>query len=546
MRRHTVLAANVQTVAELRRQVESEPLPASIGTHLDAAADAAPEAAAWVFFESDEKASYAQMRAAVNRLANGLRRRGVRKGTHVAVMLPNVAAMPTTWLALARLGAVMVPVNINYTARELEYVLTDSDASFLVIHAECLPALNDLVSLPPQLADERVFVVDGDTTPRFTDWASVGAGLPETFEETEPVGLDDLMNIQYTSGTTGFPKGCLLTHRYWLLLAKVQGYHDGCAYTRVMAANPFFYMTPQWLLLMSFYRRGTLYVARRLSGSRYIGWIREHRIQFCLFPEAAYKQAPAPDDRDNAIVRVSTYGFPKQEQPRLEERYDFIAREAFGMTEIGVGMYVPIAAVDMVGSGSCGIAEPFRECRIADEHGRTLPPGEVGELLVRGPGMLQGYYKKPEATRKAFHGEWFRTGDLFRQDERGYFYIVGRVKDMIRRSGENIAAREVEEVILGLPQVAEAACVPVPDAYRGEEVKAYVVLQPGLAIDDLPPAQIIDRCVAELAPFKVPRFIAYCDALPRTGSGKIAKSQLIEGTTDLRADSYDRVDGRWR
>ena len=110
-----------------------------------------------------------------------------------------------------------------------------------------------------------------------------------------------------------------------------------------------------------------------------------------------------------------------------------------------------------------------------------MPIGATGELLIRGPGILQGYYKKPEATAQAFHGEWFRTGDLFRQDERGYFYIVGRVKDMIRRSGENIAAREVEQVILGLPTVAEAACIPVPDAHRGEEIKVLVVLQPGIA-----------------------------------------------------------------
>jgi crotonobetaine/carnitine-CoA ligase len=544
MLRSATLAERVPTPAELRRQIESEPLPESIGALLDAAAAAAPEATAWNFFESGEVATYAQVRAAVNRLANGLRARGVMRGDHVAVMLPNVAAMPTTWLALAKLGAVMVPVNINYTARELDYVLTDSDARFLVIHAECLPALNELLAFPPLLAEDRVFVVGGDGASGYLDWAALSAGQRETFEASAPIGLDDLMNIQYTSGTTGFPKGCMLTHRYWLLLARVQGRHDGRVYSRVMAANPFFYMTPQWLLLLCFESRGTLFVARRLSGSRYIGWIREHRIQFCLFPEAAYKQAPAPDDPDNEIVRVSTYGFPRQEQARLEQRFDLVAREAFGMTEIGVGMYVPISAVEMVGSGSCGIAEPFRECRIGDEHGRTLPVGTVGELLVRGPGILNGYYKKPEATRKAFHGDWFRTGDLFRQDENGYFTIVGRVKEMIRRSGENIAAREVEEVILGLPQVAEAACIPVPDPDRGEEVKACIVLQPGVTADDLPPAQIIDWCRAALAPFKVPRYISYRIALPRTGSGKIAKSLLLE-EDDPRA-GFDRVDGRWR
>jgi crotonobetaine/carnitine-CoA ligase len=303
-------------------------------------------------------------------------------------------------------------------------------------------------------------------------------------------------------------------------------------------------MTPQWLLLLVFYTRGTLFVARRLSGSRYIGWMREHRIEFCLFPEAAYKQPPQENDADNAIVRVSTYGFPKREQKRLEQRYDFVAREAFGMTEIGTALYVPIDAPEMVGSGSCGLPEPYRECRIADEHGGTLPVGAVGELLVRGPGILLGYYKKPEATAAAFHGDWFRTGDLFRQDERGYFYIVGRVKDMIRRSGENIAAREVEEVILGLAQVAEVGCVPVPDARRGEEVKAVIVLQPGIGQAELPPERILAHCRAGLAPFKVPRYVAYAAALPKTGSNKVAKAEL-RAQPDPTAQCYDAVEQRW-
>jgi long-chain acyl-CoA synthetase len=239
------------------------------------------------------------------------------------------------------------------------------------------------------------------------------------------------------------------------------------------------------------------------------------------------------------------YGVKKEFHADLERRFDFVAREAFGMTEIGSGMFVPIEASDMVGSGSCGIPVPFRECRIADPEGNTLPPGEVGELLVRGSGILLGYYRKPDATKSAFHGEWFRTGDLFRQDERGYFYIVGRVKDMIRRAGENIAAREVEAVICQLPQVAEAAAVPVPDETRGEEVKAYVVLQPGVTPGEMTPEAIVAHCGAALASFKVPRYIEYRASLPKTPSEKIAKHVLKAETPDLRRGSWDRTQGRW-
>jgi crotonobetaine/carnitine-CoA ligase len=173
-----------------------------------------------------------------------------------------------------------------------------------------------------------------------------------------------------------------------------------------------------------------------------------------------------------------------------------------------------------------------------------VPVGEVGELIVRGPGILKGYYKKPEATAAAIRDGWFHTGDLFRRDGDGFHYIVGRKKDMIRRAGENIAAREVEAVLLALPEVAEAAAIPVPDATRGEEVKVLLRLQPGCTLADLPPDRVIAHCADGLARFKIPRYIAYVDALPHTASGKIAKHLLV--SEDPTAGSYDRVDGVWR
>ena len=175
-----------------------------------------------------------------------------------------------------------------------------------------------------------------------------------------------------------------------------------------------------------------------------------------------------------------------------------------------------------------------------------MPIGEMGELLFRGPGMLKGYYGKPDVTAAAFHGEWFRSGDLARMDARGYVYIVGRAKDMIRRAGENIAANEIEAVVAALDGIAEVAAVPVPDDMRGEEVKIYVVLQDGLAADQLSPEAIIAHCGKNLASFKVPRYIEYRDApLPRTASDKIAKPALISEKPNLCVGSWDRVARSW-
>lgn len=543
-------------IASRHREMERFIFPRNIGTLLREAAAETPDVLAWNFFESGETITYAALDAAVDRMAVALDSFGVTRGMRVGVMLPNCPQMPIVWLALARIGAAMVPVNLRYTGRELAYVLGDAGAEALVIHDECGLQYREAAEVAEAgtfpRADRLLRMAAEDTQETLLPPAAMMldalvASVPEGARHDGPEPAhDDLMNIQYTSGTTGFPKGCMLTHRYWLGAGFVNGFRDARRFRRVLASTPFFYMDPQWLLLLCFYQRGTLFVAKRQSASRFAGWLREHRIHFCLFPEIVFKQPETPEDGRTELMRANIYGHRKEVNAALRRRFNAPAMEAFGMTEVGPGLYMPLDALHMVGSGSCGIPAPFREARIVDEQGRDVARGEIGELVLRGPGLMLGYYNRPEANRDSFFGDWFRTGDLFRQDAEGYFYIVGRLKEMVRRAGENIAAREVETVLRNMAEIEEVAVVAVPDELRGEEVKAYVLPASGIDGDDELIGRIATHCQANLAAFKIPRYIAFVDDIPRTASQKVAKKALTTGVADLRLGAFDRVEGIWR
>lgn len=201
---------------------------------------------------------------------------------------------------------------------------------------------------------------------------------------------------------------------------------------------------------------------------------------------------------------------------------------------------------EMAELGASGLCAPFRELKLVDEHGEAVPVGEIGELWVRGRGMFKGYWDRPEANAELFEDDWFKTGDLLRSDAHGFYYFVGRRKDMIRRSNENIAAREIEAVICELPEVAMVAAVPVPDADRGEEVKIWVELKDGLDSTAASVERLLDHARSRLAAFKVPRYVTFSQTLPRVVSNpnKVNKRELVE-VKDPLANTYDDVERRW-
>ena len=527
------------------RDIEAQPLPGSVPEVLANAAERFPDRVALHFIEDRRTLTYRQLSQDVARFADGLAQLGVRRGTHVGVMLPNGVEFPVTWLALATLGAVMVPINIAYTRREFEFVAGNAEIEYLVVDEAFLAAAASAWSDDPKRERQIVAKGEGPTVSRFATWDSVLALGSDSFACERPHS-SDLLNIQYTSGTTGFPKGCMLTHEYWVVAGKVNAFRDGVVYERILASTPFFYMDPQWLLLMSFFQGATLFVARRQSPSRFLGWLRDYRIHFCLFPQPLLMLPASEEDAVNEVRRANIYGLRPSAHAALEQRFGLNAREAFGMTETGPVMFMPLADSGRIGSGSCGRPGPFRQCRIMREDGTETSDDEAGELQVRGRGILRGYFGNDEATQAALDGDWFRTGDLFRRDAAGYFRIIGRKKDMTRRSAEDSPAREVEVVIQAMPGIEEVAAIAVPDELRGEEVKIFVVTTDPRGAGALPPTAILQHAARDLAPFKVPRYVQYVGSLPKTPSGKVCKQELLSTYGDQKAGCWDQVDGQWR
>jgi crotonobetaine/carnitine-CoA ligase len=311
-----------------------------------------------------------------------------------------------------------------------------------------------------------------------------------------------------------------------------------------LTMSPFYYMDPQWELLMALYSGCGIVLMDKITLENLARSIKQYPITTLWgFPEMLYLTS-FKQDGDHHLKNALLGAFPPALHIEFEGQFHVTAREVYGMTEIGIGARVPFEDTQMVGSGSVGKPPDIRQLRIVDEDGEDVPQGEVGELLVKGQGLFKGYYKKPTENARAFLGEYFRTGDLFRQDKDGNYYFVSRKKDMIRRMGDNISATEVEQVLMSHPRIAEAAVVPVPDLVRGEEVKAYILLAAGETPESVTPEEIVAFCLERIAKFKVPRYIEYVKEFPKSASEKIQKNILISQKANLTEGCYDRFGQR--
>lgn len=504
-----------------------------------------PSTIAIDIFERGERATYYEMDSQSNSYAHALRAFGVRKGDRIGVMLPNRIEFLLVWFAIAKLGAVLVPINMRFTPREIEYVLSDTQAKFAIIDESASPIFMSMEPWPEDLSKDAILVIGRPLSGTGATLSELLKGICDS-RVVENVNPDDLLIIAHTSGTTGFPKGCMLTHDWFGVSSHDWAQFDSRPYKRYLCWSPFFYILGPMQILRCYRQGGTLYQAQQLSSTRFLEWIQKYRIEWCLLPELIAREAQA--DALKCVKQVGySLGWTPQAIHQFRGRFRIRGANIYGMAEIGMGtQFLGDDLSEMEDVGSLGHRAMFRELRLVNDDGSPTAIGQIGELWVKGHAIFKGYWNKPEANASQFEGEWFKTGDLMRRNELGFFWFEGRKKDMIRRSNENIAAHEVEAIIGEIPEIAGVAAVPVRDLKRGEEVKIYVELKEDFQASDLPVARILQHAHERLAVFKVPRYITFVAKLPRTtSSGKVLKRELMT-VNDPLFSTYDSEEKRWR
>jgi len=516
-------------------------VPAAPGDLLDlvrAAGRDDPERPALIF-EDGVVVTCGRLWAEVESFAGYLQPR-VEPGDRIAVMMANRAEFMITWLAAVACRAVLVSLNPAARSHDAGHILRDSAARVAVVGSEHRDLFSELQPSCPALQE---IVVAGDDEPGGL------AGYAGTLSGARPAEAGgDVTNIYYTSGTTGPPKGCMVGHDYWLRFADlVIDLYGITAADRMLCCLQFFYNDPPWQLLVALRAGTSLVVMRRFSVSRYWPVVRAHNVTV-LFGIASTAslllKAPASDNEPAHRVRLAIQvGIPGPLHQDLVTRWGVPWVEAYGLTETGLIVCMPVEhATEMIGSGSIGRPCPGADVRVVGADGAEVPDDVIGEIVVRAPGLMRGYLNRPEATAETYRGGWLHTGDLGRRDHDGFLYFQGRMKDIIRRAGENIAAAEVETVLRSHPGVLEVAAVPTPDTLLGEEVKVHVLLAGGESAESVPPAELIAFSAARLARYKVPRFLEYrAEDFDRTPSMRVKKENLDRSRDPARV--WDRAEG---
>ena len=487
----------------------------------NAAAD--PSAAALV--AGGRVLSHAALRERTGRVACALRALGVANGDRVAVLLPNVPEFVELYLAITAIGAVVMPVNTRLNPREHVTLLQDCEPVVLVASADG----RETVELASRaVAGLRHVVVVGD---RWQGASSYEALIADADRAPAPVDVDadDPAVILYTSGTTSGPKGAILTHGN--LLSNMRQYQ---AFVGIPRGGVNLQLSPLYhaasiFCFVHLLAGGTTVFVDKTTPREILAAIETHRVTFMFtVPTVLYGILDAPEiaTHDISSLRTLQYGGAAITGARLEAAlatFGDCLLHSYGMTETTSHASILGKTEHRLAVGSVGRPLPGVKMKIVDDRGVDRPAGEVGEIVVRGANVTKGYWRKPAETAEALAGGWLHTGDLGRVNDDGYFYIVGRKKDLIISGGVNIYPTDIEDVIARHEAVAEVAVFGVPDAVWGEAVAAAVVLRPGRAVD---PDALKAFVRESLGGFKVPKAIYYLGTLPKNATGKILKRDL--------------------
>jgi long-chain acyl-CoA synthetase len=510
-----------------------------------------PDKTALIFIDS--RISYKQLEDRVNRFANALINLGVKPGDKVAMLMPNMPQLVAATYGAWRAGAVVIMNNPLYTDKELEYQFNNSESSFLITLDLLGPRM---IALKPKTPIKHIVVAhirdhlrfpkkqllpivakdkhrNIPPTPNVYEWMDVLKKYPAT-NPNIPVDFESLASLQYTGGTTGVSKGVMLTHANLVknvqqTLAFFPGFNRG--ENTLLGTLPFFHSFGLTTCMnISIWMGWTDVLIPRPEPEALLEAVHKYKVNFFPAVPTMYVGVlnhPKASQYNLTSIKGCFSGaapLPIEVIKEFESKTGSQICEGYGLSETSpVATTNPFGGVTKV--GSVGLPVPDTDIKIVDliDGQKEMPMGESGEIIIKGPQVTSGYYKMPEETAIAIRDGWLYTGDIGKMDEDGYFYIVDRKKDMIIAGGYNIYPREIDEVLFEHPKILEACAVGIPDPYRGETVKAFVILKPG---ETMTAEEVIKYCQEKLAKYKVPKMVEFMTSLPKSGVGKILRKEL--------------------
>lgn len=491
----------------------------------------------FVQFDDGRRWSYAETRGLARRAANGFAALGIAQGEHVLSWLPNGDDALRAWFGLNHLGAVYVPVNTAYRGRLLEHIVRISDARLIVVNADLAPRLAEIDRGRLEAA-----VIVGGPAPTIPGLRCIGAEALTSSDESlprlaRPIAPWDTQSIIFTSGTTGPSKAVLSSYAHAYAMA-VEGLHFLTGDDRYMINLPLFHVGGTVAVSGMLARGGSVSVVDAFDTASFWRVVREtETTALCLLGVMTgflLKEPPGPADRDHPLRTVLMVPYT-EDGPRFAERFGTTVYTVFNMTEISCPT---VSEPNPPTPFTCGKVRPGNEVRLVDDNDCEVAIGQVGEMIIRTDrpwALNHGYHGNPEATVKAWRNGWFHTGDAFRRDAEGNFFFVDRMKDAIRRRGENISSFEVESEVATHPDVREAAAIPVPNEVSEDDVMVVVAPVAGRSID---PAALIEYLRPRMAHFMIPRYVRVLPELPKTPTQKVQKHLLR--TDGVTADTWDR------